>query len=85
LAKINKEDVKFYSRILANHFFRRNVQLRRITDESERNRQKLLIETESEIFSLATKNTCIINKGVKSIKESHHLLHHLCRILAENN
>lgn len=55
LVKMNKEDVKFYSRVVANHFFRRNVQLRRITDEPERNRQKLLIETESDIFSRETK------------------------------
>lgn len=52
---MNKEDVKFYSRILTNHFFRLNVQLMRITDDPERNRQKLLIDTESDIFSRETK------------------------------
>ena len=46
---MNKEDVKFYSRV------RLNVQLRRITDDPESNRQKLLIETESDIFSRETK------------------------------
>lgn len=46
---MNKEDVKFYSRV------RLNVQLRRITDDPERNRQKLLIDTESDIFSRETK------------------------------
>lgn len=55
LVKMNKEDVKFYSRVVANHFFRLNVQLRRITDDPERNRQKLLIDTESDIFSRETK------------------------------
>jgi hypothetical protein len=51
LIKMNKESVKYYSRITTNYFFRRNGQIRKISDEKERLIESNKLEADSYIYT----------------------------------